>query len=100
MSQDKCLGFTGNDKTLSMQSCERPDSWKLLSGSQPLAKADNKKAPSAPAPTVGQIKLSEPPDQGNAGSPPPPSPNAQSSAAPAPNAQSSAAPAKSPASNP
>jgi hypothetical protein len=87
MVQGKCLGFTGNDQTLSMQSCDRPDSWKLLSGSQPLAKADNKKTATAPAPTVGQIKLSEPDSaQGGAGSPQ--------------NAQSSGAPAKSPTSKP
>jgi hypothetical protein len=88
MAQGKCLGFTGNDQTLSMQSCDRPDSWKLLSGSQPLAKVDNKKAAPVPAPTVGQITLSAPaPAQGGAGSPPQ-------------KAQSSTAPAKSPTSKP
>ena len=84
MTQGKCLGFSGGDQTLSMQSCEHPDSWKLMNGSQPLAKAENKKAaPASPAP-VGQITPSAPaPANNNTGSPPQAAKKAESSTAPA-----------------
>ncbi len=84
MTQGKCLGFSGNDQTLSMQSCEHPDSWKLLTGAQPLVKADNKKAAPAPPAPVGQITPSATaPANNNAGSSPQAAQNAQSSTAPA-----------------
>jgi hypothetical protein len=84
MTQGKCLGFSGNDQSLSMQNCDHPDSWKLMVGGQPLAKADNKKAAPTSSAPVGQITPSATaPANNNAGSPPQAAQNAQSSTAPA-----------------
>ena len=38
-----CLGISGKDRTLDLQSCDHPDSWKLLPGAQKPGKADKKK---------------------------------------------------------
>lgn len=84
MTQGKCLGFSGNDQTLSMQSCDHPDSWKLMTGAQSLVKADNKKAAPASPVVAGQNPPSATaPANNNAGSSPQAAQNAQSSTAPA-----------------
>jgi hypothetical protein len=38
-----CLGISGKDRTLDLQSCDHPDSWKLLPGGQKPGKEDKKK---------------------------------------------------------
>jgi hypothetical protein len=42
VGQVSCLGFSEKDKAVDMQSCDHPDSWKLLPGSQKPGKEGKK----------------------------------------------------------
>jgi hypothetical protein len=39
-----CLGISGKENTLDLQSCDHPDSWKLLPGGQKPGKEGKKKS--------------------------------------------------------
>ena len=52
VAQGKCLGFAGANQVLAVLTCDHPDSWKLLTGSQsqpkpnkPAAKPDDNTTP-------------------------------------------------------
>lgn len=53
VGQGTCLGFSGKEEGVDLQSCDHPDSWKLLRGSQKPKDAVKKKPQENERPGAG-----------------------------------------------